>query len=160
MKIEVRNLSKDNLLEIQKIDKKFYNDDLLNIDWYLKRYNEKHKGIFLLDNEKIVGYLVSVPIKKELYEAITNGVLINDLYINPSMFIEDSNYHYIVSCVILKEYQEKGYGSLMMSKLFKNSKGKFCALTISNKGYNLAKKFLNLKININEEISVFEKEIC
>ena len=39
----------------------------------------------------------------------------------------------------------------MMSKLFKNSKGKFCALTISNKGYNLAKKFLNLKININEE---------
>ena len=76
MVIVEEKLTKNKLLEIQKIDKEFYNDDLLNTAWYLKRYNEKHKGIFLLDNKKIVGYLVSVLIKKELYETITNGILI------------------------------------------------------------------------------------
>ena len=156
MQIEVRSLSKENLLKIKEIDKKFYQEEILNIEWYLARYSSKHKGIFLLDNNKVVGYLVSVPIKKELYEAIINGVLTNDLYINPSMFINDSNYNYISSCVLLEEYQNKGYGSQMMKKLFQNSKGQFCTLTISDKGYFLAKKFLNLKIKINDKVNVFE----
>ncbi len=159
MEIIEKELTKENLLKIQAIDKKFYKAEPLKIKWYLERYNEKHKGIFLLDKEKIVGYLVSVPIKKELYEAITNGVLINDVYINPHMFIEKSKYNYIVSCVILKKYQHKGYGSLMLKKLFETAKGSFCALTISNEGYYLAKKFLNLKININDTVYVFTKEM-
>ena len=63
-----------------------------------------------------MGYLISVPIKQALYEALINGVFINDLYINPQMFIEKSHYNYIVSCVILKEYRNKGYGTLMMNQ--------------------------------------------
>ncbi len=159
MKIIERKLIKSNLLKIQKIDKEFYNDDSLNIEWYLRRYNEKQKGIFLLDNEKIVGYLVCVPIKKELYDAIINGVLLNDLHINPKMFVEKSNYNYIVSIVIRKDYQQKGNGSLMMKKLFENAKGKYCALTISDEGYYLAQKFLNLIVRISDKVNVFEKEV-
>lgn len=88
MQIIEDKLTKDNLLKIKKIDDKFYNSPITNIDWYLERYTKNHKGIFLLDNEKVVGYLISVPIKQALYEALINGVFINDLYINPQMFIE------------------------------------------------------------------------
>ena len=159
MEIIEKALTKDNLLKIWEIDKDFYKDDTLQIDWYLDRYTKNHKGIFLLDDNNVVGYLVSVPIKKELFDAITNVVLINDVYINPNMFMEKSNYNYIISCVILKKYRNKGYGSLMIKKLFQNSKGYFCALTISKEGYYLAKKFLNLKMPINDKVNVFVKEI-
>ena len=156
MEIIEKKLTKENLLKIKEIDDTFYKDTVVDLEWYLERYNESHQGIFLQDGEKIVGYLVVVPIKKELYDAITNGVITGDISINPSMFLTSSNYYYIVSCVILEEYR---YGTLMMEKLFQNTKGKFCVLTISDKGYHLAQKFLDLKMKINDKVSVFEKEV-
>lgn len=159
MEIIEKKLTKEKLLKIKEIDDTFYKDTIVNFNWYLERYNENHKGIFLQDGERIVGYLVTVPIKKELYDAITNGILLGDMSINPSMFITNSNYYYISSCVILKEYCHQGYGTLMMEKLFQNTKGKFCVLTISNEGYYLAQKFLDLKMKINDKVSVFEKEV-
>ena len=159
MEIIEKKLTKENLLKIKEIDDTFYKDTMIDFDWYLERYKEIYQGIFLQDGKKIVGYLVTVPIKKELYETITNGVIMGDTNINPSMFIASSNYYYIVSCVILEEYRHQGYGTLMMEKLFQNANGKFCALTISTKGYYLAQKFLNLKMKINDRVSVFEKEV-
>jgi len=96
-----------------------------------------------------------VPIKKELYNAIVNGVLINDLYINPNMIVNKSKYQYIVSSVILDDYRHKGFGKEMMKELLKNGKGFYCALTITENGYNLAKKFMELKLKINDDANVF-----
>ena len=109
----------------------------------------------LFDHDECVGYLVSVPVKKELYDAIINGVMTNGLYLNPSMFIEHSDYNYIVSIVILEQYLHKGYGKQMLEKLFNDNKGYFCALTITKNGYNLANKRMNLVKNINDDVSVF-----
>ena len=159
MEIIEQKLTKENLLKIKEIDDTFYKDTVVDFEWYLDRYNENHKGIFLQDGEKIVGYLVAVPIKKELYDTIINGVITGDISINPNMFITSSNYYYIVSSVILEKYRHQGYGTLMMEKLFQNTKGKFCVLTISDKGYHLAQKFLDLKMKINDKVSVFEKEV-
>ena len=39
-----------------------------------------------------------------------------------------------------------------------NSNGKYCALTISKEGYTLANKYMDLKLKINDDISVFVKE--
>ena len=113
MKVEKISLTKDNLLKIKSIDETFYKSNL-DIDWYLERYTNKHNGYILYDNDKAVGYNVSVPIKKELYDALINGVLLNDININPNMFIEDSYYNYIVSIVILEEYRHQGMGNLLL----------------------------------------------
>lgn len=158
MHIEEVCLTKENLLKIQDIDDTFYKNAIIGIHWYLERYNKDHKGIVLLDNNKVVGYIVAVPIKKELYDAITNGVIINDLYINPKMFVKESNYKYVVSCVLLKKYRGKGYATQMMKKLFNKAKGYYCALTITENGYNLANKFMKLKLNINDDTNVFIKD--
>ena len=159
MKIEEVNLTKDNLIKIEEIDNTFYKNDITGIDWYLQRYNENHKAVLLFDNDKCVGYCVYVPIKKELYEALVNGVLINDVNINPKMYINESEYNYVVSSVILKEYRGKGYATLMIERLLKNKTGKFVALTISNDGYKLASKFMYFKFKISNEINVFVKEL-
>ena len=159
MKIEEISLNKENLLRIAKIDNTFYTNAITGINWYTERYNENHKGIVLTDNDNIVGYIVAVPIKKPLYDAIINGVIINDININPKMFVNKSNYKYIVSCVILEKYRNQGYATKMMKKLFAEGHGKYCALTISQDGYNLASKFMKLKSNICQGIDVFVKEI-
>ena len=109
------------------------------------------------DNSDLIGYIVSVPIKKELYEAITNGVILNDLHINPTMFQKESDYHYIVSCVILEEYRYQNYGPKLMETLLSSLNGRACCLTISKDGYRLASKYLNLKETLNDSVSVFTK---
>ena len=159
MQIKEVYLTNDILLEIQNIDDTFYKNAITGINWYLERYNEHHKGIFLLDNEKIVGYVVAVPIKKELYEAIINGVITNDLYINSKMFVNKSKYKYVASCVLLEKYRGKGYATSMMNKLFECAKGNYCALTISKDGYKLADKFMKIKTHICDGIDVFIKKI-
>lgn len=155
IKIEKVSLTKENLLKIKKVDDSFYKEDLLTLEWYIERYNENNNGFLLMNDDCCVGYLVSVPIKKELYKAIINGVLINDLYINPNMIVNKSKYQYIVSSVILDNYRHKGYGKEMMKELLKNEKKVFCALTITKDGYNLAKKFMKLKLKINDDTNVF-----
>ena len=157
MKISEVNLTKDNLIKIQDIDDTFYKNAITGIHWYLERYNKDHKGIVLLDNNRAVGYIVAVPIKKELYDAIINGVITNDLYINQKMFVKESDYKYVVSCVLLEQYRGKGYATQMMKRLFEKAKGYYCALTISENGYNLANKFMELKLIIDEKTNVFIK---
>lgn len=157
MRIEEVYLTKENLLKIKSIDDLFYSDQL-EIDWYLKRYSDKHKGILLLDNDKCVGYIVMAPVRKELYKAIISGVILNDVDVNPDMFIDSSKYNYIVSCVILEEYRHKGYGKMLVEKLLtsNNKSTHYCALTISKDGSNLASKFMKLKMKLNEEVNIYE----
>lgn len=155
--IEVKRvkLTRENILKIKAIDDSFYNDEILTLDWYLARYNKNHDGIFLVLDDEVIGYLVSVPIKKELYETITNGVIVNDLYINPQMIVDKSKYNYIVSIVILEKYRNNEYSKVMIEELAKISKGKYCTLTTSKEGYILANKYMKHKIKINDEVSVF-----
>lgn len=160
MKIEKVYLTKENLLKIEKLDDSFYNTDITGIEWYLQRYNSEHYAYCLIDKNEIVGYIVYVPIKKELYDAIVSGVLINDLHINPDMYLNESEYNYIVSCVIKEEYRYKNYGKLLMEKVIADLNNCYaCCLTISKDGYKLASKYLKLKKKLNQDVAVFEKQI-
>lgn len=157
MKLEKIFLNKENLIKISEIDKEFYKDDTLNIEWYLERYNDKHYAYCLIDNDNIVGYIVSVPVKKELYDAIINGVLVNDFQINPDMFINESNYHYIISYLLKEEYRYKKYGHILLKAALKDLEDKqACCLTITKAGYSLASKYMKLEKKLNEEIAVFK----
>ncbi len=158
MIIEKVSLSKNNLEEIKKIDDEFFSDENLTMDFYLNRYNEKHNGYILKDeNKNVLGYLVSVPVKKELYNAIKKGVITNDLFINPQMFINKSKYNYIVSICILQEYRKKGYGKQLFETFLKDRKtGKYISLTITKEGYTLLNKYMNMMKKINNETAIFE----
>lgn len=158
LKIKKIKLTKSNLKKIMEIDSTFYIDDVLSIKWYLERYNKNHSATILMNSNKdYVGYIVSVPIKKELYDALLNGVLINDLYINPKMYSIESKYYYIVSCVILKKYRGLGYGKILMNSVLNNLNNNYIALAISKDGKRLASKYMKEKLIINKESSIFVK---
>ncbi len=156
MEIKKVKLTKDNLCKIKEVDDTFYKSDNLNLDWYLERYEDKDGTVLLLDEDKCVGYIVSVPIRKELYDAITNGVIVNDVQVSPKMFINNSLYYYVVSCVVLNDYKSHGYGSKMLEMILCEKK-RYCALTVSDGGYHLAKKYMDFKMNVYENINVFIK---
>lgn len=142
-----------------QIDDIFYKSDITGLDWYLERYNNNHSAICLFNNDgNIVGYLASIPIKKELYDAISNGVIINDLFINPTMFVNDSKYHYIASCVILEEYRNKKYGTMMIEKLFDNININYVALTVSINGRKLVSKYMEKILSLNDDVCVYIRE--
>ena len=157
MTIEKIYLTKENLIKIKEIDDIFYRNDITPLEWYLERLTPKHTGYIIKDNDKVVGYLVAVPIRKECYEAIIKGVIINDIYINPNMYVEKSKYHYIVSFVLLEEYRHKGIGTKLILQVIKKvEKGYYCALTISQEGAALSKKFMKRKKQLNDNVAVFE----
>lgn len=70
------------LKKTKELDDTFYNDKVLTFEWYKKRYDENHNTLLFIDNEEIVGYLVSIPIKKELYNTIVNGTITNVFVLN------------------------------------------------------------------------------
>ena len=157
MRIEKVCLTKENLLKIQDLDDSFYKNNITGINWYLERYNKNHFAYVLVDeNGNYGGYVMGIPIKREFYDAITNGVITNDLYINPKMFVNESNYYYIYSIIIQEKYRNKGYGTKLLEKLLNDIENKnYCVLTISKNGYNLFIKYLDIKIKINNDMFVF-----
>ena len=75
------------------------------------------------------------------------------------MYLNESEYNYIVSCVIKKEYRYKNYGKLLMETVLSDLNNRYvCCLTISKDGYKLANKYLKLKMKLNDDVSVFEKK--
>ena len=160
MRVEKVNLTKENLLKIQKIDDEFYTSEIFGIDWYTERYKEFHNGYLLInEKEEAVGYIIVIPVKKELYDAITSGILVNDIHINPNMFIKKSEYHYLSSFVLQKEYRHQNYGLLLIKELAKDVKGNICCLAISEAGKNKASQYMDLKEKINDKVSVYERTI-
>lgn len=158
MKIIKSFLTNDVIDMIINIDKTFY-EKVNDEKWYKERYNRFHYAYILMDEEKPVGYILSVPIRKQLYDAIKSGVLINDTDVNPNMIVNESYYNYITSCVILEEYRNKGYGKNLLETLLQNGRGFYIALTISNNGYKLARTYMDEMLKINNLMYVFEKEI-
>lgn len=159
IKIEKVFLTEENLLKIEKIDRKFYINAIPNIQSYFNIYKCYHSAYLLVNNEDmVVGYIVLVPIKKELYDAIINGVILNDIDINPKMFIEKSDYNYLVSCLIEEKYRNKGYGKKLMDIAIKDIKGNIFCLAITKEGFALASKYHELKEKLNENVSIFLKQ--
>ena len=162
MKIEKIYLTEENLIRIKKIDDLYYEgENITDLNWYTDRYTSKHVGYVLL-NEKneYIGYIIAVPVKKELYDALINGVLVNDININPDMFINKSKYNYISAFVLLKEYRHQGIGvELIKSIINIVDKGSYCALTISKEGASISKRFMHLKKQINSDVAVYEMKL-
>ena len=149
------SLTRETLEEIRKIDLEFYPNIGL-IDWYLSRYKPWHSAFVAMDDEKIIGYFVAVPVRKELYDAVLNGVLVDDLGINPDMYLKESEYWYAVSVVIRPAYRGRNLSRQLFDAYFSaHPDRKTCLLAVSEGGRRLAGHYFPLVKDISENVSVF-----
>ena len=149
------SLTRDVLEEIRKIDLEFYPNIGL-IDWYLSRYKPWHSAFVAMDSEQMIGYFVAVPVRKELYDTIVNGVLVDDLGINPDMYLKDSEYYYAVSIVIRKEYRGRNIGRQLFDAYFSRYPDKkTCLLAVSKGGRRLAAHYFTLVKETSENVGVY-----
>ena len=148
-------LTRETLEEIRRIDLEFY-PNIGSIDWYLSRYKPCHSAFAAMDDEKMIGYFVAAPVRKELYDAILNGVLVDDLGVNPNMFLKESEYYYAVSIVIQKAYRGRNISRQMLDMYFsKHPDKKTCLLAVSRNGYRLAGHYFSLVKDLSGDVGVF-----
>ena len=149
------SLTRDTLEEIRKIDLEFY-PNIGSIDWYLSRYKPWHSAFAAVDDGKMVGYFAAVPVRKELYDAILNGVLVDDLGVNPNMVLKESEYYYAVSIVIQEAYRGRNISRKMLEMYFsKHPDKKTCLLAVSKDGCRLAEHYFSLVKVLSEDVGVF-----
>ena len=149
------SLARETLEEIRKIDLEFY-PNIGPIGWYLSRYKTWHSAFAAMDDGKMIGYFVAVPVRKELYDAILNGVLVDDLGVSPDMYLKESEYWYAVSVVIRKEYRGRNIGRQLFDAYFrKYPDKKTCLLAVSGGGRRLAEHYFSLVKDVSENVAVF-----
>ena len=149
------SLTGDILEKIRNLDLAFY-PTIYDIGWYLARYKPWHSAFAAMDDEKMIGYFVVVPVRKELYDAILNGVLVDDLGINPDMYLKESEYYYAVSVVIQEAYRGRKIGRQLFDAYFSRYPDKkTCLLAVSRSGYRLAEHYFSLVKRISENVAVF-----
>ena len=59
------SMTREVLESIREIDLQCY-PNIGPIDWYLARYKPWHTAFAAMDGERIVGYIASLPVRKEL----------------------------------------------------------------------------------------------
>ena len=149
------SLTKEILEEIRKIDLEFY-PNIGPIDWYLSRYKPWHSAFAAMDDGKMIGYFVAVPVRKELYDAILNGVMVDDLGINPDMYLQESEYYYAVSIVVQEAYRGRNISRQLLDAYFsKYPDKKTCLLAVSKGGHHLAEHYFSLVKDLSENVAVF-----
>ena len=149
------SLTREILEEIRRIDLEFY-PNIGPIDWYLSRYKPWHSAFVAMDGEKMIGYFVAVPVRKELYDAILNGVLVDDLGISPDMYLKESEYYYAVSIVIQEAYRGRNISRKLFDAYFsKYPDKKTCALAISRSGRRLGEHYFSLVRELPGNVCVF-----
>ena len=149
------SLTKDVLEEIRQIDLQVY-PSIGSIDWYLARYKPWHTALAAMDNGEIVGYIASLPARKELYDAILNGVLIDDLGINPDMFLKDSEYCYAGSVVLKTAYRGGNISRRLLDAFMERHRDKkVCLIAVSKEGRRLAEHYFSLAKELPGGIGIF-----
>ena len=149
------SLTRETLEEIRKIDLEFY-PNIGSIDWYLSRYKPWHSAFAAMDDERMVGYFVAVPVRKELYDAVLNGVLVDDLGVSPDMYLKESEYYYAVSIVIRQAYRGRNISRQMFDMYFsRHPDKKTCLLAVSRSGRRLAEHYFSLVKDIPGNVGIF-----
>ena len=155
--ITIKNVSltKEVLEQIRQIDLQFY-PNIGSIDWYLARYKPWHSAFLALDDDRIIGYVAALPARRELYDAILDGILIDDMGINPAMFVKESEYYYAGSVLIEKEYRGLGISKRLLDQFSERyAEKKLCLIAVNSNGYRLASHYFAHWKRIAEGVDVF-----
>ena len=123
--------------------------------WYFQRYSDKNDIFLLTVEDKIVGYFLFYSITKKLFDEILSLKYDGDYDFSESEVNVKSNFFYVPSVLVLKEYRK--YCVPLLKKLLKESSKKknLVAITISNEGKRMAESMLSYIGTANKE-----KNIC
>ena len=155
--IEIKEVSmtREALESIRDIDLQFY-PNVDPIDWYLARHKPWHTSFVATDNGEIIGYLAFLPARRELYDAILNGVLIDDSGINPDMFLKESEYFYVESLVLKAQYRKMNISRRLFNAFFdRYGDKKAITIALSQEGYRLAEHYFSLAKALSCGIGIF-----
>ena len=109
-----------------------------------------------MDKGSIIGYLAALPVRKELYDTVLNEVLVDDLGINPDMYLKDSPYYYAGSILIKEAYRGRNISrQLLDAYIGKHRDKKTCLIAVSKGGYRLAEHYFSLVKDLSENVGVF-----
>lgn len=149
-----REANKEILAQALELDKLVYPVHYQTIYAYALSWYEKNRDIFVfvLDGEKVVGYICLLPISAGIYQEIRKGVVKEDITIPQEDILaykDGEEYNlYIFSTVLHPAYHGSEYLKLMLEGVQKNifrlckegvKFNKILADTISPKGIKLAR---------------------
>ena len=150
-----KNISMGTLREIYDLDKQYYDSkNCWDFETIKKIYQqEKQSYILVKDQNKIIGYINILSLKKDVYDTIMNSKTMYDTIKKEdivSYSLNKKNYYLSINSIVLKnEYQNKDTMDKILHAIRKFIKNK------EKNGYHIVK--IN-SYTINEfELSVIEK---
>lgn len=111
--------------EIIEIDKKVYPDNLQGKfnEVYARFRANRDMFVLLYDDKKLIVYLCLFPINDSLYETISSENKLFDSDISCKMIEQYKSYNvyklYLISMVIIPEYQKKGLSKFLIKGFYK-----------------------------------------
>ena len=155
IKVDKEKFTKEIKTIIKELDDEISYYTSVDISWY-DRYKDDSYIYLLKDDKKVIGYIYGTFISESLYNSFINGKILSDFQIDKKLYVDVSDYIYLSSIVIKEEYRNNKYGSLLQEKFLEDNKDKkIVILTVSNSGYNLAKKYFKLYKKIDDIHSIF-----
>lgn len=156
--IEIRKeyMTDEIIKDVMKLDVLVYGEEY-TYEWYKKTYKETDEIICLYDEDKLIGYVMVIPITKSYYDEFKEGKYSTDINLDRNRFSDTYEYSYISSINILEEYRGFGYGGKLLNEAFNNYKGNIIAIAVTKEGHKLSSKYMTFIKSVNEEESVFEK---
>lgn len=149
MKVEVEKvkMTKSVIKSIIEIDKEFYTDfdfsNEKNLNWYYDRYSAKNEIFVLKVNNVVAGYFLFVSISKKLFDEILHLKHFEDWTFSPTEFNQNTEYFYIPSIVVKKEYRQFALPLLRRLKQEAENKPNLVVITVTQEGHRLASNMLN-----------------
>ena len=161
IKVLKKNMTPDIIEAIIDIDKEFY----LNFDykneksWYYHRYTDKNEAFCLYVDDKMVSYFIYYRISMMLFDQILGLKYEGDYYFPESEINVKSNYFYMPSVLVAKEYRI--YSVPLLRRLIVESakKDHQVVITVSREGQRLAEGKLAYIGDVNKakNIKVYAK---
>ena len=159
MKVQVlkKKFTKKMLNKIIEIDKTFYADfDYSDTSWYFTRYSEKNIVYVLVVNDEIVGYFNLLNVSKKLFDDIYCLRYSQDYNFPESDVNVESDYLYMPSMVVRKEYRKYSMPLILMLKEVIKKSRNLIVIAISNEGKKLASICLE-KVGSKGRSTIFAK---
>lgn len=156
IKVQTVKMTKPVIAQIIEVDKEFYADfDYSNTDWYYKRYSKNNEITVLVVDNKIVGYYLFYTVSKKLFDDICALKYFEDYSFPNSEINVDSDYYYIPSVLVKKEYQKYSIALLLHLKNSISKKDNIVAIAVSKSGQKMCQSFMKKIGKVKDNIYVY-----
>lgn len=120
---ENKNISKELICEINRLDKKFYNDNYLwDSEYQLKLFNKNKNSLIIVTyKNKVVGYINYLVINKEKYiEMINSNITVDNFSLEDiKQFNKNKNNYLTFNSIVIDKTFQNGYTIKLLTRRLK-----------------------------------------